>query len=319
MAVRNRKKTIKDGQVSVKTPEKEKEPYTTGTSDLFMFLGLLALLLFGLHLVRSSMPTPTSSTSSSSSSYKSSFYNCDTIDTTENIVNNGQVHARLRQIAERNPQYQPQLLADHVVQFDHFLTPDECQQIVAVGQQYQFAESLIVSDQGSGNARQPALRTSSTLWCGLDDCERTPVLQTLVQRLQDLLQISAQHFEPLQLLQYEEQQFYGPHSDFASREITRRPGPRVYTLLFYLNDVPAGGETYFPELNLTVTPRAGRAILWSNCQNDNVHQRDPLAFHQAWPVQTGVKYAGNVWIHLRNYREPLAQGCLQQYEERLPQ
>ena len=39
-------------------------------------------------------------------------------------------------------------------------------------------------------------------------------------------------------------------------------GLRLATLLFYLNDVPDGGETWFPLQNAKVRPAQGRAILF---------------------------------------------------------
>jgi hypothetical protein len=37
---------------------------------------------------------------------------------------------------------------------------------------------------------------------------------------------------------------------------------RIATLLFYLNDVDDGGETYFPLQNLKVKPKTGRAVVF---------------------------------------------------------
>lgn len=39
-------------------------------------------------------------------------------------------------------------------------------------------------------------------------------------------------------------------------------GLRIATLLFYLNDVPEGGETWFPEQDIKVQPRLGRAVMF---------------------------------------------------------
>jgi prolyl 4-hydroxylase len=238
-------------------------------------------------------------------------YDCHTIDESENIVRNGHVHSRLHEIAQHanNSKYEPHILAKQVVQFDHLLTPDECQTLIHLAKtRYGFQHSLVVGGT-SGTLAQKELRTSQTLWCH-DACQNESIVQTLLQRLQDLLQISSRHFEPIQLLQYQQGEFYGRHSDFVLREIDKRPGPRALTLLFYLNTVDGGGDTYFDALNLTVTPAPGRAILWSNCRDDNVHTRDDQAFHEALPVTAGTKYAGNIWIHLRNYQDPLEHGCL---------
>jgi hypothetical protein len=41
-----------------------------------------------------------------------------------------------------------------------------------------------------------------------------------------------------------------------------RNGLRIATLIFYLNDVEDGGETFFPLQDLKVAPRRGRAVLF---------------------------------------------------------
>ena len=52
------------------------------------------------------------------------------------------------------------------------------------------------------------------------------------------------------------------------------------TLVFYLNDGFAGGETEFPELAKKVAPSRGRALLFQH-----------RVLHAALPVTSGVKYA----------------------------
>ena len=39
-------------------------------------------------------------------------------------------------------------------------------------------------------------------------------------------------------------------------------GLRLATVLFYLNDVPEGGETYFPLQEIKIAPKAGRAVVF---------------------------------------------------------
>ena len=72
-------------------------------------------------------------------------------------------------------------------------------------------------------------------------------------------------------------------------------GQRVYTFFIYLNDVPEGGETNFPQLDLQFKPARGRAILWENLTKDK-SIRHKLSEHGGMPVKEGVKWAINVWI-----------------------
>lgn len=58
----------------------------------------------------------------------------------------------------------------------------------------------------------------------------------------------------------------------------------------YLNDVQSGGGTHFTKLNVTVTPKKGRAMIWPSVLNDRPFDREDLTFHEALPMQAGIKY-----------------------------
>ena len=73
----------------------------------------------------------------------------------------------------------------------------------------------------------------------------------------------------------------------------RQQGVRMMTFFVYLQDVEQGGETYFPHLNLTFTPKLGRVLIWPNVQNENPHAMDWRTEHAALPVKKGIKYAVN--------------------------
>lgn len=86
-------------------------------------------------------------------------------------------------------------------------------------------------------------------------------------------------------------------------------GPRVYTFFLYLSDVAEGGGTHFPELNLTVQPKLGRALWWPSVLEARPDAQDGRTAHEAQPVVSGVKKAANVWIHLYDFMTPYAKGC----------
>lgn len=63
-------------------------------------------------------------------------------------------------------------------------------------------------------------------------------------------------------------------------------GLRLATLVFYLNDVPQGGETVFPVQDIQVSPVEGRAVLF------------PVGFthpHQVLPAKS-KRYIMQTWI-----------------------
>ena len=77
----------------------------------------------------------------------------------------------------------------------------------------------------------------------------------------------------------------------------------------YLSDVEAGGGTDFPDLGITIQPKLGRALLWPSVRNEAPLEKDRRMQHQALPVEKGVKFAANAWIHMHDYVTPQESGC----------
>jgi len=77
----------------------------------------------------------------------------------------------------------------------------------------------------------------------------------------------------------------------------------------YLNDVEEGGGTRFPKLNVTVTPKLGRAALWPSVLDSDPNAVDRRTDHEAMPVIRGVKYGANAWIHQRDFKTNNVKGC----------
>jgi hypothetical protein len=66
-------------------------------------------------------------------------------------------------------------------------------------------------------------------------------------------------------------------------------GPRILTVFLYLNDVEEGGGTRFTDLDITVMPKQGRAILWPSVTNNDPLEQELLTHHEAMPVLKGIK------------------------------
>jgi len=62
---------------------------------------------------------------------------------------------------------------------------------------------------------------------------------------------------------------------------------RYLVLLWYLNDVTAGGETRFPQLDLSVTPRAGRLLMFPPYW---------MYQHEGLPPLSGDKYILSTYL-----------------------
>jgi prolyl 4-hydroxylase len=67
----------------------------------------------------------------------------------------------------------------------------------------------------------------------------------------------------------------------------------------YLNDVEQGGETIFPSIHLSVTPKKGSAVYFEYC--NDLGQVDSMSLHGGVPVIAGEKWIATKWMRQRRY------------------
>mmetsp|Transcript_14701 Transcript_14701/g.20993 ORF Transcript_14701/g.20993 Transcript_14701/m.20993 type:complete len:574 (+) Transcript_14701:113-1834(+) len=202
-----------------------------------------------------------------------------------------------------------------LVTIDDFITPEECDKLIELGGEngYERSEEVSVEEDGSHYRRSTVARTSTNAWCG-DKCDEDPVARKILDRMSILTRLPIDNQEELQMLRYEEGQFYHRHHDFISYK------PRILTIYMYLNDVEEGGGTRFSTLHMEhddeiesgddiitedlphvdVQPKRGRAVIWPSVLSDNPDIPDYRTFHEALPVIKGTKYGANAWLHLRD-------------------
>ena len=125
------------------------------------------------------------------------------------------------------------------------------------------------------------------------------------QRLSQLVGMPVANGEGLQVLRYGPGGHTAPHLDFlipsnsANVASINRSGQRVATLMVYLNDVPRGGETVFPQAGLAVCPRAGNAVCFEYANSRQ--QLDTRSLHAGLPVIEGEKWAVTKWMRSRRF------------------
>ena len=199
-----------------------------------------------------------------------------------------------------------------VVTFDGFLTEEECEHLIALGQSEEYKRSEDVGAakfDGSFAGLQSTKRTSENAWCK-NGCRGDVVAQRVMDRIGNVTMIPSRNFEDFQILKYEEGQYYRTHHDYLSHQKDRQCGPRILTFFLYLSDVEAGGGTSFPGLGpLTIIPKRGRALLWPSVLNDDPMIIDGRTLHEALDVEKGTKYAANAWIHQYDYVSAAKNGC----------
>ena len=187
-----------------------------------------------------------------------------------------------------------------VILFENFLSPVEVEQLLlAAKDKLRRAE---VSGETQG-VYSPG-RTGSNCWI---PHAHNQVIEDLTERIAEVVGISLEYAESLQVVHYLEGQEYAPHYDAWEAESERgrrcmaRGGQRMVTCLLYLNDVGAGGGTGFPNLDLEVRARKGRMILFHNCHpRSNI--RHPDSLHGGMPVLKGEKWACNLWFRESVYQ-----------------
>jgi len=176
------------------------------------------------------------------------------------------------------------------------LSPGECEELIALARPRLQPSTLV--DPATGRDVQTGLRSSLGMFFRPQE---TPLIARLDRRLAELMNLPASHGEGLQLLHYPTGAGSAPHFDFlqpvneANRASIARSGQRISTLVCYLNDVPAGGETVFPQRAWQVTPQRGNAVCF---EYDGL---DEASLHASRPVLQGEKWVATKWMRDRPF------------------
>ena len=88
------------------------------------------------------------------------------------------------------------------------------------------------------------------------------------------------NYENFQVLRYQPGQFYRTHHDMSPGDNELACGRRILTFFLYLSDVEEGGGTNFPNLDVTVTPKKGSAVLWPSVKDHDPTKQDIRTRHQ---------------------------------------
>lgn len=183
---------------------------------------------------------------------------------------------------------------------DSVITPDEAAQLIAYAQSRMERSTTV--DDATGEMFVHEARTSSGAYFVRAE---TPLIEHLERRFAAIMGLPPEHGEGLQLLRYGVGGEYRPHHDYFNPEAkgasrhTTRGGQRISTMVVYLNDVTAGGETIFPELGLSATPQLGGAAYFAYAQGDG--QPDPRLLHASAPVRAGEKWVATKWMRASRF------------------
>jgi prolyl 4-hydroxylase len=182
-----------------------------------------------------------------------------------------------------------------VVLITNFLSNEECEVLIKSSLS-RLTPSTVVNLKEGGRMSHDG-RTSQGMAFKLSE---TQVIKAIENRISELINFPVENGEGIQVLHYQIGAEYRPHYDYfpesqpGSKEFLEQGGQRVATLIMYLNDVEAGGETIFPELNLSVSPKKGSALYFS--YTNSLGQLDEKTLHGGAPVVKGEKWIATKWI-----------------------
>ena len=180
------------------------------------------------------------------------------------------------------------------------LSTEECEELIALARP-RLQPSTVV-DPSSGQDVVRDWRSSNGMFF---HPQENPLIARLDQRMADIMNVPLENGEGIQILHYPEGCGSELHYDFlvpsnpANQASIARSGQRVATMVCYLNEVAEGGETHFPQAQLSVSPVRGHAVYF---EYGNRHgQLDHASLHGSLPVARGEKWVATKWVRTRRF------------------
>ncbi len=214
------------------------------------------------------------------------------------VVNEGSVSpnvGRYFYLCDRPVKVVPMADRPHIVWMENLLSPQECQRLQCTAQP-RLQPSKVYGADRSSLVVDPARRLSEQAHLDRRD---SALVATIEDRISRLLGWPVDLFEPLQIQRYGVGGHFNPHQDqYAPRA---GENPRIATLIMYLNEPEAGGETVFLQTDrqpLKVKPRLGAGVLFTYPDPDN-----SKTLHKGAEVTAGEKWIITAWPHAGNVKQ----------------
>ncbi|WP_242221407.1 2OG-Fe(II) oxygenase [Bacillus cereus group sp. BfR-BA-01380] len=173
-----------------------------------------------------------------------------------------------------------------IVVLANVLSDEECEMLIQMSKNKMKRSKIGVSRKIND------IRTSSGTFL-----EESEVTTRIERRIASIMNVPTKHGEGLQILKYTVGQEYKAHYDFFAENSAAANNNRMSTLVIYLNDVEEGGETFFPKLNLSVSPKKGMAVYFEYFYQDA--SLNKLTLHGSAPVTKGEKWIATQWMRRR--------------------
>lgn len=178
-----------------------------------------------------------------------------------------------------------------IVVLENVLSDEECDGLIELSKDKMNRSKIGVTHEVN------EIRTSSSMFFQENEYD---ILTKIEKRISRIMNIPVEHGEGIQILKYTPGQEYKAHFDFFTSSSIAAKNNRISTIILYLNDVEHGGETFFPKLNFSVSPRKGRAVYFEYFYNDK--NLNELTLHGGAPVITGEKWVATQWMRRQSSR-----------------
>lgn len=191
------------------------------------------------------------------------------------------------------------MTSPRLVVFGGLLSDEECEEMIALSSP-RLARSETVHN-ASGGSEVHDSRTSDGMFFERGE---HPICARIEKRIAALVNWPLENGEGLQVLRYRPGAEYKAHHDYfdpaqpGTPTILQRGGQRVGTVVMYLNTVPKGGGTSFPDVGVEVAPIRGNAVFFSY---DRAHTTT-RTLHAGTPVVEGEKWVATKWLREREFR-----------------
>ena len=177
----------------------------------------------------------------------------------------------------------------------NFVSSLECQHMISISKD-SMQKSLVSYEKGGDLSSG---RTSSNTWIKHNHDDITI---SIANKIAKQVGIPIENAEAFQVVKYEHGQEYKNHCDSWNHNYSEKTlrcmkygGARLKTALVYLNDVEDGGATRFSKLDISVSPKMGKLLVFANTF-PGTNESNILSEHAGMPVIKGEKYIFNLWF-----------------------
>jgi len=212
------------------------------------------------------------------------------------------------------PKPKPKDISDCIAKFDtsqvyefpNLLSDSECDKIIELSRD-KVRRSTVIGESNLNDVSSVRTSENTFLSNSID-----PLMESIDVRIQNIIGVSPNKYEDLQVVHYKPGTFYKAHWDACDPAIDprcvedyKKGGLRFATFLLYLNDDMEGGETDFPLMSKKVKPEKGKGVLFFNLEDDLSGRRE-LSKHAGLPPTKGEKWMCNKWIRVNDYPRQLS-------------